>query len=192
MAVTEIFHITHVSNLPRIIQTGGLWSDADRLRLGLEVTNIGHSHIKERRLRTPLPASVAQGTFVGQYVPFYCAPRSPMLYTINLGNVSGYEDGQRPVVHLVMQAEVFPAGECVVSDGNASDALTKFYAGHSALRTKVDWPLMTERFWNDTDEDGDRKRRRQADSWCTSSYTGSAQWPSASSTARWRRPFGSY
>jgi hypothetical protein len=29
---TPIYHITNINNLPRIVQTGGLWCDAERVR----------------------------------------------------------------------------------------------------------------------------------------------------------------
>ncbi len=33
----------------------------------------------------------------------------------------------------------------------------------SDLEWAIDWEIMKDRYWNDTDEDGDRKRRRQAE-----------------------------
>src|SRR5579859_2568373 len=72
-----IFHITHVDNLPSIVAEGALWCDAKRVELGLPCTNIGHRHIKERRMRRVVPAA-ARGT-LGQYVPFNFCSRSVML-----------------------------------------------------------------------------------------------------------------
>lgn len=42
------------------------------------------------------------GTMVGEYVPFYFAPRSVMLYLLHRGNhlEVDYSGGQRPLVHL--------------------------------------------------------------------------------------------
>jgi hypothetical protein len=50
-----IFHITHLANLPSIIAHGCIWSDAQRIARGLVTTNIGYSHIKQRRLNRPVP-----------------------------------------------------------------------------------------------------------------------------------------
>ncbi len=47
-------------------------------------TVIGYGHIKERRLKQIRVASCG-GRFVGEFVPFYFCPRSPMLYTTNKG-----------------------------------------------------------------------------------------------------------
>ncbi len=43
------------------------------------------------------------------HVPFYFAPRSPMLYSIHGGYVEGYVVGQRSVIHLVSSAEAVSA-----------------------------------------------------------------------------------
>ena len=50
----------------------------------------------------------------------------------------------------------------VFTDGHAIMAPTDFYDDLGDL-DKVDMPLMSQRYWNDIDEDPDRKRRRQAE-----------------------------
>ncbi len=49
-----VYHITHVDNLPAIIQAGGLWSDTKMLARGGPRVSIGMSTIKERRLKLPV------------------------------------------------------------------------------------------------------------------------------------------
>ena len=66
----KIYHITHVGNLERIIVAGGLLSDSRCLNLGLDVTTVGMSSIKRRRLEQ-LQVTCHPGTKVGEYVPFY-------------------------------------------------------------------------------------------------------------------------
>ena len=46
-----------------------------RIARGLANTNIGYSHIKERRMCHPV--TVAVGGALGNYVPFNFCPRSP-------------------------------------------------------------------------------------------------------------------
>ena len=76
---TPIFHITHVENLASIIREGGLRCDREAAERGLAEVGIAHQHIKDRRAgrRVPLPP----GGTLDDYVPFYFAPRSPMLYS---------------------------------------------------------------------------------------------------------------
>lgn len=62
------------------------------------MTNIGHMHIKQRRLSRRVPA--AAGGMLGDYVPFNFCPRSVMLFRVNKGH-QDYPGGQEEVIHLV-------------------------------------------------------------------------------------------
>jgi len=160
--VTDIFHITHVRNLEPIIQHGGLYCDRMRAEQQLASVGIAHNHIKERRARRRVP-TCWRGT-LADYVPFYFAPRSPMLYSIHGGYVEQYREGQRPVVHLASSAESIAAAGLAFTftEGHAELAYSSFYDDLADL-DKVDWQVMKSRWWNDTVEDMDRKRRRQAE-----------------------------
>lgn len=78
-----IYHITDLENLPGILNDGGLYSDA--VIVQKDATVIGYNHIKARRL-TQITVPCSNNRFVGEFVPFYFCPRSPMLFTINQGN----------------------------------------------------------------------------------------------------------
>lgn len=159
---TLIFHITHVDNLPKIIEAGGLRCDRLRAQSTDAAVCIAHQHIKDRRARRAVPCA-ARG-FVSDYVPFYFAPRSPMLYTINRGNVEGYTQGQRPIVHLVssVQGAVALGKPWCFTDGHAEMAFSNFFDDLENL-DKIDWSVMKSKMWNDTDAQPDRKRKRQAE-----------------------------
>lgn len=102
---------------------------------------------------------------LGNYVPFYFAPRSPMLYTIDRGNTD-YKGGQKPVVHLVSSTHAVvkanPGIAWMFTEGHAEIAFSKFF---NELRDldKIDWKVMGSKYWTDTLTDNDRKRRRQAE-----------------------------
>ncbi|MDQ3262057.1 MAG: DUF4433 domain-containing protein [Myxococcota bacterium] len=161
--MTDILHFTHLDNLATIIQDGGLYSDAEIIRLQRKTARSGNAQIKQRRLSQPIHSGVGMGGYVGEYVPFYFAPRSPMLYIIQCGAVPGVSSDQDQIVYLVSNALAFAAPSFVVTDGNAAATLTRHYGTHAALQTQVDWALMKSTYWNDTDQDGDRKRRRSAE-----------------------------
>ncbi len=99
-AAPQIFHITHVDNLPAILATGGLLSDVAMIARGGPQVAIGMSKIKQRRLT--LPVHCHPGDSVGNYVPFYFCSRSIMLYLMHRGNHPEltYQGGQRPIIHL--------------------------------------------------------------------------------------------
>jgi ssDNA thymidine ADP-ribosyltransferase DarT-like protein len=158
--VTYIYHITHINNLGRIVAQGGLYCDREAQKL--KVVSIGHQHIKDRRLNRAVPLP-PDGT-VGDYVPFYFGPRSPMLFAINKGVVKGYAEGQRPIIYLRSTAEaVRDTGlQWVFTEGHAEIAYTDFFNRLEDLN-QIDWNVINGRYWYDTDEFPDRKRKRQAE-----------------------------
>jgi len=160
--MTDIFHITHIRNLPGILRDGGLWCDRIVSQRNLTHVGIAHQHIKERRAQKNVP--ITPHGVVADYVPFYFAPRSPMLYSISRGNVEGYQGAQSEVLHLVSSAETVSQSGLpfVFTDGHAEMSISHFYHDLKDL-DKVDWNIMQGRYWNDTQEDNDRKRRRQAE-----------------------------
>jgi len=88
-----------------------------------------------------------------------------MLYTINRGNVPNYTQGQEAVIHLVSHVEDIDARgdlDFVFTDGHAVMEFTTFFDDLNYL-DNIDWDVMEARYWRDTNEDNDRKRRRQAE-----------------------------
>lgn len=160
--MTAIYHITHIDNLAPILEHGGLLCHASRAQLELPQVSIAHQTIQDRRATTNVPLA-SYGT-LHDYVPFYFAPRSPMLYTINRGNVEGYTEGQTPILHLVVAAEriVQEKLSFVFTDGHAIISFSHFYNDLRELH-QIDWQVMQSRYWRDTLEDNDRKRRRSAE-----------------------------
>ena len=64
-----LYHITDVDNLPAIVATGCLLSDAAMIAKGGPQRSIGMSRIKQRRLEE-IVVGPHPGTHVGDYVPF--------------------------------------------------------------------------------------------------------------------------
>ena len=159
---TEIYHITNVDNLVGIVEAGGLWCDREATSRGLTKVGIAYQHIKVRRAQRLVP--LGPGGTLDNFIPFYFAPRSPMLCSIYHDNVDGYSEGQRSVVHLVSSAETISDAEAsfVFTDGHAAMDLSDFFDKLDDL-DKIDWKIMKEKYWADTDEDGDRARRRNAE-----------------------------
>lgn len=146
----KIYHITHVDNISRIVESGKVWSDAKRLELTLNSENIGMNGIKERRLT--LPVTCHPGTTVGQYVPFYLCPRSVMLYIIHQANHPdlAYRGGQVPIVHLVMDVHktiewaTENRKKWAFSDRNAGAYLADFYSRIEDM-VNINWPAVESR-----------------------------------------------
>lgn len=144
----KIYHITHMRNLPQIVEAGVLWSDAKRVELGLDCEIVGMSRIKNRRLGE-IDVGCHPGTKVGDYVPFYFCPRSIMLYILHMGNHPdlSYEEGQAPIVHLqadlraVVDWATRQQRRWAFSDRNAGTFYVKFFADLAQL-DQVNWTAV--------------------------------------------------
>lgn len=160
--MTKLYHITHIRNLPSILEHDGILCDNGMNSENVEHVGIAHRHIKERRGRKIVP--ILPGGTLADYIPFYFAPRSPMLYAIHTGYVECYSEGQDAVLHLVISMEEIIARKLpyVFTDGHAEMAISRFYNDTVDLN-KIDWEIMKATYWNDTEHDNDRSRRRQAE-----------------------------
>lgn len=159
---TYIYHITHVNNLPMILAAGGLRTCRALRAEQANYTDIAYQTLQDRRAYTQVPCG-AGGT-LHDYVPFYFAPRSPMLYKISKQSEPQHQEGQTPIIHLVSTVERVQqaGGSFAFTDGHGIMELTNFYDDRAKLDC-VDWQIMNTPYWRDTVEDNDRKRRRQAE-----------------------------
>lgn len=140
-----IYHITDVANLPGILADAGLLSD---VAMGSRSpTVIGYGHIKERRMKQ-IRVACCGGRFVGEFVPFYYCPRSPMLFTVNKGATGLAPGCQRTIVHLVstMAVGVGFGRSWAISDGNAGASYPSFYGKIEGLAA-LDWTAIRATDW---------------------------------------------
>lgn len=147
----KIFHITHVSNLRSVIADGGLSSDSARVGGKFTATNIGHLHIKSRRLKRTV--GVAAGGVLADYVPFNFCPRSVMLYVVAQGH-DDYQGGDDDVVHLVssVNTAVVHCPTWAFTDRHAELAYAAYYTDLNDLK-QVPWHVMGQRYWSNVKEE---------------------------------------
>jgi hypothetical protein len=155
-------HFTHVSHLAAIAQVGRLSDSAAQAApsFTMEVGNVG---IKEQRRRRTVP--VPPGGVVADYAPFYFAPRSPMMSAIANGKVPTYRRTCDELVYLVSSVErvmelQLPA---IFTDRNAVLRIARFSTDPVDLDAMIDWELMEAVYWNNTDDEPDRRERRMAE-----------------------------
>ncbi|MDR0960742.1 MAG: DUF4433 domain-containing protein [Propionibacteriaceae bacterium] len=166
----QVFHFTHVDHLDGIIDSG-LQCDLLIRGDGPLTMEAGHQTIKERRRRRVVTCS--PGGVVADYVPFYFAPRSPMLYLItnphqwSTGGVATFEGSARELIYLVTSIRRLMSEGCslVLTDRNAVLGIAEFSTDHERWFTDgfIDWPLMKEKVWKNTAEYPDRKECRMAE-----------------------------
>jgi hypothetical protein len=158
-----IMHFTHASNLPGIF--AGRCLLADNLVDRSSALQVEAADLEIKTVRKSMQVPLAPYGCVADYVPFYFAPRSPMLYRLHKGGVPNYTGGQDPLVYLVSSAEAVAAtgASFVFSDGNCAAAVTYFDSDLSNIESVVDWEVMQAQMWANTADDPDRRRRRMAE-----------------------------
>ncbi|REK76063.1 DUF4433 domain-containing protein [Paenibacillus paeoniae] len=159
---TFIYHITSIENLHSILNNNGLICTNQLNKTGNSFVNIAYEQIQSRRFEKQVPLPPYGN--LHDYVPFYFAPRSPMLFTINQGNVPQFQGGQKPIIYLVSTVQLVISKKIpfVFTDGHAIMSYSDFFNDPGELE-EIDWGIMTSRYWSDTTEYPDRKRKRQAE-----------------------------
>jgi hypothetical protein len=171
---TRLFHITAIANLPAILAAGALLSKNGGAAAGINYQNIAHAGAQGARAVRAVPDP--PGGLVHDFVPFYFAPRSPMLYAIDGGRVHGCAWRQADIVHFeaTVQTVVASGKSFVFYDRNATLAFSTPHTDLADLDTAVAWDLLTEapqldgfcRYWQSSSSNvkyADRMERRQAE-----------------------------
>ncbi|OYT75841.1 MAG: hypothetical protein CFK49_01090 [Armatimonadetes bacterium JP3_11] len=156
----HIYHITHIENLVNIVKEGRLYCDVRAAQYMSH--SIAYSHLKRKRKQRAVPIE-PKGT-LANYVPFYFAPRSPMLYAIHTGYVRNGLS-QTEIIYLVTSVEaVARQGKpFVFTDRHPLSISARFSNDLSHLDHYVDWNVMRSEYWCDSPNHPDRKSRRQAE-----------------------------
>jgi hypothetical protein len=123
---TLLFHFTRLEHLPTIV-TSGLHCDRRAQTDDVLAIEVGNRDVKELRSTRSVP--VEPGGDVADYVPFYFAPRSPMMYVIHCRGVPSYRDGTDRIVYLGSTLERLQELDLdvVLSDRNAALRVADFH-----------------------------------------------------------------
>ena len=153
--------ITHIDNLDHILKTGKITCpnhpESDRYYV-----NIGDTTLINSRGLRDIPIN-PKGNFL-DYVAFYFGARPPMLYNIQHGYNKVTQRTPETIIYLVTSfMQIKESGkQFVFTDGHAYHNMSQFYNRESDLK-EIDWKAVKRIRWNDTEEDPDRKRRKQAE-----------------------------
>lgn len=158
---TYLFRIVHIDNLPSIFNVNEITCPSHD-NANPEYIGIGDDSLIAHRKTTPVTLEPG-GTF-SDYVAFYFTTRSPMLYNIKNGYQGVTQRSQDEIVYLVTSFEKIV--ECnipyIIYDGHAYHHLSQPFNTVEGLE-HVDWTTISSGKWFDTEEDPDRKRRKQAE-----------------------------
>jgi len=156
------FRLVHIDNIPHILEHGLVRSDSPNANPNY--VPIGDQLVIEKRKNKLLDTSSWKK--IGDFIPFYFGPRSPMLYVIQHGYNGVRRIEAEKIVYCVIRIDdiIRDNIECYFSDGHVLSGLTQVFQG--SLLNRVDEFLQyNEVFayrWDD-DENLDLKRRKEAE-----------------------------
>ena len=169
----RLFHITAIANLKAISNTGALVSNNLGKLAGINYQNIAHRGAQGARAIRQVPNP--PGGVIHDYVPFYFAPRSPMLSAIENGKVVDCHWRQSDIIHFETTVDRVAQGgkPFVFFDRNATLPYSEAYTSLEHM-DQVAWNLFFEppqldgycKYFFDrpsTAKHADRMERRQAE-----------------------------
>lgn len=159
---TPIFRFIHIDNLQICLRRGALHAPNHVPQNGLIYRTIHNIEIQQVRRATTIPCG--EGGVIHDYVSFYFGPRSPMLFQLHTGRIADYEESQERLIYLVSAAQIIQQSGSgfVFSDGHGIASYTNWFDDLSDLN-ELDWDTIYATIWNDTVDDMDRQRRKQAE-----------------------------
>ena len=156
-----IYRIIHVDNLSYILSNGKLTSPVHN-EANPNYVGIGDNSLKNSRRSKKIEIE-PYGTF-SDYVAFYFGYRSPMLYNIKNGYLGVTKRPQEEIIYIVSSIDrVVELGlSFVFYDGHGYHNFSQAFNDIKFL-DRIDWQIINAGKWYDTEEDPDRKRRKQAE-----------------------------
>ncbi|MCS6887469.1 MAG: DarT ssDNA thymidine ADP-ribosyltransferase family protein [Chloroflexus sp.] len=139
--IRSLFYITHLDNLPSIVQHGIL-SHAQVEARGLSPTPIYDANIVSRRRERQAP----DGRSLWEFANLYFQARNPMLYRV-IG-----EKGKQHVVIIGIDPSVMELPGCLIAAGNAASPLSEIVPVAEGLpKIAALWKVINSEWWRQAD-----------------------------------------
>lgn len=156
-----IYRMIHIDNVKYVLEKGMCNSNhplADR-----NYINIGDLALISQRTDCEIGID-PPGGFLGEFIPFYFAGHSPMLLNIKTGHRGITKRPQSDIVFLVSSVRrvIRYCPDWCFTDGHAKNKISTYYNDAADL-CMLDWKMINEQYWHNTDEDMDRQRRKAAE-----------------------------
>jgi hypothetical protein len=160
LSTIKLFRMTHVENIPHILSNGITHRNSPHANPNYK--SIGDSSLISTRDEFVIP----DGRKLGDFIPFYFGPRTPMLYVIQKGFNGVSKTDPNDIVYIVSNISLLveAGNEILFTDGHAIDSLTDFFDRNSLkdIDEIVNNKDVYSKFWKST-EDTDLKRRKEAE-----------------------------
>jgi len=157
---TYLFRMTHIENIPHIIQNGITHSKSASANPNF--TPIGDGSLIATRNNFLLD----NGRHLGEYIPFYFGARTPMLYVVQKGFNMVAPIPAENIVYCVssVQKIIELQLDFIFTNGHAVDRFSSQFmpADIQNIDTILDKEAINAKYWRD-ENDLDRKRRKEAE-----------------------------
>ena len=156
-----LYRIVHWQNVEHILHYGLCCSGHPEANPNF--INIGHQQLIADRHAYPITKLPDAGS-LGEYIPFYFGPFSPMLLMIKNGTPPVERRPQEDIVYLISSVSTIKAAKLdyCFTDRQAKRALAEFYRNDEDLN-KIDWDVVGLQQWNNVAGYQDRMERKQAE-----------------------------
>ena len=163
MAVPEninLYRMVHWQNVEYILQNGICCREHPNA--DPDYINIGHRQLISDRHEHPVP--LANAGNLGEYVPFYFAGHSPMLYLICNGYQGVLQLPQKDIVYLVCKYnDIENSGlDYIFTDRNAKISVANFYTQKEDFE-KLKWDDIQSKNWKNDENNLSRQDYKQAE-----------------------------
>lgn len=139
--IRSLYYITHVANLPSILQHGILSHGQIESR-DIHFTPIYDADIVSKRKNKTTPDHKS----LWEYANVYFQARNPMMYRVV------HEKGRKELAVVGVNSTVVDDDGVLITDGNAANNATGFSRGSEGLRIVQDnWRVIQAEYWNDVD-----------------------------------------
>jgi hypothetical protein len=166
----HVYRMIHIENIPHILENGithknSKNSNPDFKPIG-DISLINTRAIKRVKI-TNGGNNVLSEIVLGDYIPFYFAIKTPMLYVIqNGGNFVKEATTPENIIYMACSVQQIDKSGFVFyfSDGHATDVFSIFYNKEkvSKISSLIDWNAITSKYWGGS-ENLDTKRKKQAE-----------------------------
>jgi hypothetical protein len=156
-----LYRIIHIDNLPFIIRRNEITCPSHR-RANPNYIGIGDDSLIAHR--KTMPTLLKPGGTFNDYIAFYFGKRSPMLYNIKNGFQGVTRRSQNEIIYLVTSLDKVKEFRIpyVYFDGHGYHHLSQVFNTEEGF-AYIDWKTVHASKWFDTEDDPDRKRRKQAE-----------------------------
>lgn len=159
-AIIRLYRLIHINNIEFVLKNGIYTRQSPMF--DAQYIDIGDSNLIAQRDSQAISIK-GYGT-LGEYIPFYFAGHSPMLLNIKTGYRGIKKRPQHELAYIVCRLDSILTwcSEWVFTDGHARDRLSRYFSDITDLN-EIDWNVVGDQYWRNTEDDFDRQRRKQAE-----------------------------